>query len=286
MSKDRPSVCSVCSTWGTLKICSLCKQGFYCSRDCQRRDWETHRLKCLKYQVEVLKYENMTLVGSIARLKQELKNAEIRRYTQPCFLKELKDAKAASMVTWMYCEKGDCLEQDAGDKKHPGHSPQECVLVACSSGMAEAMEQWHQGGSRFYDDYDFFTLAHEIYQLNQDSHKVRRIHRNLCRNLSLEALSKKSYWSFCLESNDDALAFTFNQFFSSLRSVFERWGMKIAKIFKNRKPVNFEAFNAYCRTSIERKDCRFIIGYHGTGQANLQQILKNHLMIHYSEIGT
>lgn len=36
--------CSVCAKPG--KACSVCKNSFYCSRECQKADWKTHRMLC------------------------------------------------------------------------------------------------------------------------------------------------------------------------------------------------------------------------------------------------
>lgn len=38
--------CYRCLKFGHLRVCSRCKQAYYCNRDCQRLDWNTHRPKC------------------------------------------------------------------------------------------------------------------------------------------------------------------------------------------------------------------------------------------------
>lgn len=38
--------CNVCSQSGQLKMCSRCKNVYYCSRDHQIADWSAHKLKC------------------------------------------------------------------------------------------------------------------------------------------------------------------------------------------------------------------------------------------------
>lgn len=45
MSAPKSSPCSVCFTPSTLK-CSRCKVSFYCSVDCQRKDWAVHKNTC------------------------------------------------------------------------------------------------------------------------------------------------------------------------------------------------------------------------------------------------
>ena len=41
-----PRLCSFCGESSTLKRCSRCKKMFYCSPDCQRIQWESHKPFC------------------------------------------------------------------------------------------------------------------------------------------------------------------------------------------------------------------------------------------------
>ena len=38
--------CNVCDSETNLKRCARCKKVAYCSRNCQKKDWKTHREKC------------------------------------------------------------------------------------------------------------------------------------------------------------------------------------------------------------------------------------------------
>eukprot|EP01118_Nematostelium_gracile_P000375 TRINITY_DN1039_c0_g1_i1.p1 TRINITY_DN1039_c0_g1~~TRINITY_DN1039_c0_g1_i1.p1 ORF type:complete len:211 (-),score=65.96 TRINITY_DN1039_c0_g1_i1:54-686(-) len=41
--------CAVCDKKGVgFPKCSRCKEVFYCSRDCQKKDWATHKSNCIK----------------------------------------------------------------------------------------------------------------------------------------------------------------------------------------------------------------------------------------------
>ena len=42
--------CAVCGT-RTTKRCGKCGSVWYCSRDCQRRDWKTHKINCNPYEI-------------------------------------------------------------------------------------------------------------------------------------------------------------------------------------------------------------------------------------------
>ena len=35
-----------CDNKGPTKNCSRCKLVYYCSRDCQKKDWKTHKTDC------------------------------------------------------------------------------------------------------------------------------------------------------------------------------------------------------------------------------------------------
>ena len=48
-----PASCNMCgstrsTTGAVLLSCSRCKTTFYCGRDCQKEDWQNHRLRCKK----------------------------------------------------------------------------------------------------------------------------------------------------------------------------------------------------------------------------------------------
>ena len=43
--------CSDCGKDGAKK-CGACGEAYYCSRQCQRRDWKKHKAECQKFQAE------------------------------------------------------------------------------------------------------------------------------------------------------------------------------------------------------------------------------------------
>lgn len=44
----RERTCAKCQKTGVnLSRCSRCKDTFYCSRDCQKEDWSSHKVKCV-----------------------------------------------------------------------------------------------------------------------------------------------------------------------------------------------------------------------------------------------
>ena len=45
MEKGTAKVCNKCGNPGTLR-CSKCKKVYYCSKECQKSDWKTHKLSC------------------------------------------------------------------------------------------------------------------------------------------------------------------------------------------------------------------------------------------------
>jgi len=41
--------CKVCSNFNeNMQLCSACKSVYYCSRECQKSDWKTHKTECFK----------------------------------------------------------------------------------------------------------------------------------------------------------------------------------------------------------------------------------------------
>lgn len=45
-------LCRYCGKQGFFQKCSRCKETFYCSRECQREDWRTHKVACTKKMSE------------------------------------------------------------------------------------------------------------------------------------------------------------------------------------------------------------------------------------------
>ncbi|GLB41022.1 putative MYND finger [Lyophyllum shimeji] len=51
MAPAQPPICSVCSKGSAevqLQQCSRCKSRYYCGRECQVSDWQTHKVTCGK----------------------------------------------------------------------------------------------------------------------------------------------------------------------------------------------------------------------------------------------
>jgi hypothetical protein len=45
---ELPTICCVCNTPKKLLYCGNCRRAGYCSKECQRRDWTTHKHVCEK----------------------------------------------------------------------------------------------------------------------------------------------------------------------------------------------------------------------------------------------
>jgi len=42
--------CATCAGRDHLSVCSRCRGEYYCSRECQRADWQRHRVRCTDYR--------------------------------------------------------------------------------------------------------------------------------------------------------------------------------------------------------------------------------------------
>ncbi len=51
IKSDKPErMCSVCRKMAKLQVCSRCLSVSYCSNDCQKTDWDTHKIFCKELQ--------------------------------------------------------------------------------------------------------------------------------------------------------------------------------------------------------------------------------------------
>ncbi|GBC07966.1 hypothetical protein RclHR1_07820001 [Rhizophagus clarus] len=56
------NICNVCQKSSTLK-CSRCHQTFYCSKDCQKKDWKSHKKSCGKNEVAMSNFPSSSSSG-------------------------------------------------------------------------------------------------------------------------------------------------------------------------------------------------------------------------------
>ncbi|XP_040598275.1 tudor domain-containing protein 1 isoform X3 [Mesocricetus auratus] len=71
----RSTTCHRCGLFGSLR-CSQCKQTYYCSTACQRRDWSSHSTICRPVQPSLHKLEDKPLY--------ETKNIEVKNEQSDC----------------------------------------------------------------------------------------------------------------------------------------------------------------------------------------------------------
>ena len=71
-------VCSVCSKQGAKK-CSRCKFQFYCSKECQKKDWKTHKSICREISNTTAQYES---TGPTRGIGEGILSAKKDRYSQ------------------------------------------------------------------------------------------------------------------------------------------------------------------------------------------------------------
>ncbi|XP_066945617.1 SET domain-containing protein SmydA-8-like isoform X3 [Macrobrachium rosenbergii] len=64
-------ICEVCRVPAT-QSCSSCHASFYCSRECQKKDWKSHRGSCIPYTIEV-----SPVYGRYPRATRDIEAGEI-----------------------------------------------------------------------------------------------------------------------------------------------------------------------------------------------------------------
>ena len=46
----KPSICDTCEEESTKMVrCNCCKNAWYCSKECQKKAWKTHKKNCVSY---------------------------------------------------------------------------------------------------------------------------------------------------------------------------------------------------------------------------------------------
>lgn len=73
LGDDEVGVCPVCSKNADNR-CTACRKIFYCSRECQKKDWKTHKLECKGMPYKIEKSEAM---GRYLTASKDLKAGEI-----------------------------------------------------------------------------------------------------------------------------------------------------------------------------------------------------------------
>jgi hypothetical protein len=63
ISLSNVTSCNSCQGNAAIKRCSYCYNTFYCNQECQKKDWDSHKLNCgfkraLKFQQELSKFMN------------------------------------------------------------------------------------------------------------------------------------------------------------------------------------------------------------------------------------
>ena len=60
--------CIKCNKNSTTKRCANCKSVYYCSRDCQKKDWSSHKRQCLNLPLFRKKSSKSTEMVSVAKV--------------------------------------------------------------------------------------------------------------------------------------------------------------------------------------------------------------------------
>lgn len=61
MIEKKMNICCYCEKSGAVSICGKC-QYFYCSVNCQRKDWPVHKMQCNEYKLETINRSSEMLI--------------------------------------------------------------------------------------------------------------------------------------------------------------------------------------------------------------------------------
>ena len=100
------SVCFVCAKQTSL-LCTGCNNEYYCNKECQRKDWKTHKVKC-----DRAKLKAMTLTIE----SQTQYNLACGQFEMGEFVKAYENWALASKVGHVLsqCKMGDCCRNGTG----------------------------------------------------------------------------------------------------------------------------------------------------------------------------
>lgn len=85
-----PSMCQVCKAVGKMLVCSKCRREYYCSVECQRKDWKHHKRICTS-PTKTVPTDNMGLEYRdrngrvLERLGPALPDVLLRSFERNCF---------------------------------------------------------------------------------------------------------------------------------------------------------------------------------------------------------
>ena len=76
LNKIKNKPCNVCGKKGKL-TCDRCKKIVYCSRNCQFKDWNTHKLKCKAKSISIVVKKNNNVKTNIENVPIKKKKKRI-----------------------------------------------------------------------------------------------------------------------------------------------------------------------------------------------------------------
>ncbi len=74
------SICKVCQKVSTSQ-CARCRQVTYCSRECQKANWKTHKVQCVPPQMDI---EDLFVERAVATLREHSKECHCAQCASLC----------------------------------------------------------------------------------------------------------------------------------------------------------------------------------------------------------
>lgn len=128
--KFKRPVCRHCGNHGGLKLCAVCRDAWYCSKECQRADWATHKPVCkgtCKFDIDLFRRAAQT--NGFVRRRIRWDQYFDTSFVTPMQILDVDGPHAAIICNEIYCSEEsqkkflclDCQTYSCSEKCSASH---------------------------------------------------------------------------------------------------------------------------------------------------------------------